>query len=78
MHDLGPRDAEPWVLLHGLASHRGLLAAAGAGLRRTARLLLPELSDVGGTVGPRPALAVADGAEIVHELVPAASFPGER
>lgn len=75
VHDLGPRDAEPWVLLHGLAATAASWLPLVPRLRRTARLLLPELSDVGGTVGPRPALAVADGAEIVHELI-VRLFPG--
>lgn len=69
VHDLGPRDAEPWVLLHGLAATAASWLPLLPHLRRSARLLLPELSEVGGTEGPRPALAVADGAEVVHQLI---------
>ncbi|HXO22590.1 MAG TPA: alpha/beta hydrolase [Thermoanaerobaculia bacterium] len=66
---LGPRDGEPWLLLHGMgsvaASWRPLLAA----LRRGCRLLVPELSALGGTQAPGGGLAIAQGATVMARLL---------
>lgn len=61
--------AEPWLLLHGLgataATYLPLLKGGLAG----ADLLLPELSALGGTRGPRPALGVPEAVERLAELL---------
>lgn len=69
VHELGPREAPPWLLLHGLgataASWMALLRAA----RRRHRLLVPELSHLGGTRGPAPAVQVAEAPTVLTALL---------
>jgi 2-hydroxy-6-oxonona-2,4-dienedioate hydrolase len=65
----------PWVLLHGLAATTAAWAPLVWRLRAGRELVLPELSSLGGTRGPRAALAVRDGVEVVAGLV-RALFPG--
>jgi pimeloyl-ACP methyl ester carboxylesterase len=66
---------EPWVLLHGLGSNALSWAPVARHLARArqpdrgSRLVVPELSIIGGTRGPRPGLAVAEGARVVAELL---------
>lgn len=68
-YEIGPRDGEPWVLLHGLGS-----VAAGWGpvmraLRRSCRLIVPELSALGGTRCPGEGLGITPAVEILTELL---------
>lgn len=68
-HEIGPPDGEPWVFLHGLGS-----VAAGWGpvmwaLRRDCRVLVPELSALGGTRCPGDGLGVARAVEILARLL---------
>lgn len=68
-YEIGPRDGEPWVLLHGLGS-----VAAGWGpvmraLRRDCRLIVPELSALGGTRCPGDGLGIDPAVEILAELL---------
>ncbi|HEV2851777.1 MAG TPA: alpha/beta hydrolase [Thermoanaerobaculia bacterium] len=68
-YELGPKNGEPWVLLHGLGS-----VAAGWGpvmraLRRDCRLLVPELSALGGTECPGEGLGIHPAVEILTELL---------
>jgi pimeloyl-ACP methyl ester carboxylesterase len=60
---------DPWLLLHGL----GATAATWLPLLRHglqgAALLVPELSALGGTRGPRPALGVRDAVVALGELL---------
>lgn len=68
-YEIGPKDGEPWVLLHGLGS-----VAAGWGpvmraLRRNCRLIVPELSALGGTRCPDQGLGVNPAVEILDELL---------
>lgn len=68
-YQIGPQDGEPWVLLHGLGS-----VAAGWGpvlrrLRGNCRLIVPELSVLGGSAIPGGGLGVRHGAEVVARLL---------
>jgi pimeloyl-ACP methyl ester carboxylesterase len=68
-YEIGPEDGEPWVLLHGLGS-----VAAGWGpvmraLRRDCRLIVPELSALGGTRCPGKGLGINPAVEILAELL---------
>lgn len=77
--EVGAEGGDPWVMLHGIGS----MAAAWTVLmrdprmRRAHRMLAPELSILGGSDVPGGALAVADGAAVVAELV-RRRFPGRR
>ncbi|HEY2740492.1 MAG TPA: alpha/beta hydrolase, partial [Thermoanaerobaculia bacterium] len=68
-YQIGPEDGEPWVLLHGLGS-----VAAGWGpvlrrLRRDCRLIVPELSVLGGSDIPGGGLGVRQGVDVVARLI---------
>ena len=69
LHELGPRDGEPWVLLHGMGSTGLSWAFVSGRLRRNCRLLVPELSTLGGTAGRRPSLDVRDGVRAVATMI---------
>ena len=60
---------EPFVLLHGLGSNALSWSPVARRLARTSRLLVPELSAIGGTRGPRAALDVASGPGVLAELL---------
>ena len=63
------RGGEPFVLLHGLGSNALSWSAVARRLAKTSRLLVPELSAIGGTRGPRAALDVAGGPAVLAELM---------
>ena len=63
------RGGEPLVLLHGLGSNALSWSPVARRWRRRDRLLVPELSALGGTRGPRPALDIAEGARVIAELL---------
>lgn len=68
-YQIGPEDGEPWVLLHGLGS-----VAAGWGpvlrrLRRDCRIIVPELSVLGGSDIPGGGLGVRQGVDVVARLI---------
>lgn len=67
--EIGPRDAEPWVLLHGLGSTSLAWSRVLRSLRHEVRFLVPELSALGGTVTPGDGLDVAAGVEAVEALI---------
>ncbi|HEY7213622.1 MAG TPA: alpha/beta hydrolase [Thermoanaerobaculia bacterium] len=67
-YDVGPRDGEPWVLLHGLGSVAAGWSPVMRALRRSCRLLVPELSALGGTECPGGGLDMRQGVEILTEL----------
>lgn len=74
---LGPRGGEPWVLLHGLgAMAAGWLPLARA-LKRDCRLVVPELSALGGSRVTGGGLAMGDGLPVLSALLDQ-QFPGER
>lgn len=68
--EFGPPGGEPWLLLHGLASTALAWWPAIPRLRRAGRrLLVPELSALGGSRCPEGGLAVRDGVEAAVELI---------
>jgi pimeloyl-ACP methyl ester carboxylesterase len=66
---LGRRGGEPWVLLHGLGSSVASWMPLFSELRPSCRMLLPELSALGGTYGPSAGLNPQQGAELVAHLI---------
>lgn len=66
---LGPENGEPWVLLHGLGAVAATWAPVLAALRGQCRLLVPELSALGGTVCPCDGLAIRPGARVIARLL---------
>ncbi|HSN89129.1 MAG TPA: alpha/beta hydrolase [Thermoanaerobaculia bacterium] len=66
---LGPESAEPWVLLHGLGAVAATWAPILTALRGNCRLLVPELSALGGTVCPGDGLAIRPGAKVIARLL---------
>lgn len=66
----GPDDGEPWLLLHGLASSALAWRPVVAQLARSGcRLLVPELSELGGSRLPHGGLAVSDGVAVAAALI---------
>jgi pimeloyl-ACP methyl ester carboxylesterase len=66
---IGPREGEPWVLLHGLGSIAATWSPVMRGLRRGCRLLVPELSALGGTRCPGDGLGIAPAIEMLEKLI---------
>ena len=66
---IGPRRGEPWVLLHGLGSIAATWAPVMRGLRRRCRMIVPELSALGGTRCPGDGLGIGAAVEILQELI---------
>ncbi len=75
VHELGAEDGEPWVLLHGLGSTGLSWHAVASDLRRDCRILVPELSRLGGSRVPEGGLNVAEAAAAAAGLI-AQRFPG--
>jgi pimeloyl-ACP methyl ester carboxylesterase len=68
-YSVGPADGEPWVLLHGLGAVAANWLPVMRALRRNCRVLVPELSSLGGTRAPRAGLGVLQGAWMVARLI---------
>jgi abhydrolase domain-containing protein 6 len=66
---IGPRRGEPWVLLHGLGSIAATWAPVMRGLRRGCRMIVPELSALGGTKCPGDGLGIGAAVEILQALI---------
>ena len=66
---IGPEDGEPWVLLHGLGSVAATWSPVMRGLRRSCRMLVPELSALGGTKCPGDGFGIQSAVEILQELL---------
>lgn len=66
---LGPESGEPWLLLHGLGAVAATWAPVLAALRGHCRLLVPELSSLGGSVCPGDGLAVRPAAGVLARLL---------
>jgi pimeloyl-ACP methyl ester carboxylesterase len=66
---------EPWLLLHGLGATSGTYLPLLRRLLPETEVALPELSELGGTRGPRPAPTVPEAAELVAEVA-RRCFPG--
>ncbi|HET9211909.1 MAG TPA: alpha/beta hydrolase [Thermoanaerobaculia bacterium] len=66
---MGPEDGEPWVLLHGLGSIALSWSPVMRRLRRSCRLVVPEMSALGGTRCPEFGIGVAASAEVLQKLM---------
>ncbi len=66
---IGPPDGEPWVLLHGLGSVAVMWSPEMRRLRRSCRMLVPELSVLGGTRCSGGGLAVAPALAVLAALL---------
>ena len=60
---------EPWLLLHGLGATAATWLPLLGSTLADADVLLPELSAMGGTRGPRPALGVREAVDRLSELL---------
>ncbi|HVT57571.1 MAG TPA: alpha/beta hydrolase [Thermoanaerobaculia bacterium] len=60
---------EPWLLLHGLGSVAASWGWVLRALSRDCRLVVPELSSLGGTRAPEGGLTVAQGARMAARLI---------
>jgi 2-hydroxy-6-oxonona-2,4-dienedioate hydrolase len=68
---IGRADAEPWVLLHGLGSVAASWGPVLRRLRGDCRMIVPELSVLGGSAIAEGGLGVRPGAEAVARLIEA-------
>ncbi|HYG63018.1 MAG TPA: alpha/beta hydrolase [Thermoanaerobaculia bacterium] len=66
---LGPEKGEPWVLLHGLGANAVSWYPVLRALKGECRLVVPELSMLGGTRGPRHGLGVAEASRVLADLI---------
>ncbi len=73
----GRRGGEPWLLLHGLGATAITWLPLARHLSRDCELVLPELSELGGSHGPRAAPTIGEAAELVAGLARTA-FDGRR
>lgn len=73
----GTPGGEAWVLLHGLGATAATYLPLLPQLQPACDLLLPELSTLGGTRGPQPALAIPQATSVLAELIEK-RFPGRR
>jgi pimeloyl-ACP methyl ester carboxylesterase len=67
--DRGGPDGEPWLLLHGLGSVAASWGRVLPGLGNHCRVIVPELSALGGTRSPKAGLDVAQGARLAAQLI---------
>jgi 3-oxoadipate enol-lactonase len=65
----GRPDGEPWLLLHGLGSVGAGWAPVTRALRRDCRLVIPELSALGGSRSPGGCLGMSQAAEVLARLI---------
>jgi pimeloyl-ACP methyl ester carboxylesterase len=68
-YSVGPAEGEPWVLLHGLGAVAATWAPVMRALGRGCRVIVPELSALGGTRAPRAGLGVMRGAWTIARLI---------
>lgn len=68
-YSLGPARGEPWVLVHGLGAVAATWMPVMRALCGECRLLVPEMSALGGTQSPRAGLGVLRGARMVAKLI---------
>jgi pimeloyl-ACP methyl ester carboxylesterase len=74
---VGPKGGEPWLLLHGLGSVGSSWMPVIRPLRRACRLVVPELSALGGTRAPEGGLGIRSGVEALVRLLET-EFPGRK
>lgn len=77
LYEIGPEEGEPWLLLHGLGGTALSWSPVLKALCRDCRLLIPELSTLGGTYGPHPAIQIAESAAVLSVLLDR-TRPGKR
>jgi 3-oxoadipate enol-lactonase len=65
----GRRGGEPWILLHGLGSVAASWGPVLRRLRRDCDLVVPELSELGGSTIEGGGLGVRQGAEVTARLI---------
>ena len=68
-YSLGPAKGEPWVLVHGLGAVAATWMPVMRALCGECRILVPEMSALGGTRAPRAGLGVLRGARVVAKLI---------
>ena len=68
-YEIGREDGEPWVLLHGLGSVAASWGPVLRRLRGDCRMLVPELSELGGSTISSGGLGVRQGADVVARLI---------
>lgn len=68
-YEVGSPDGEPWILLHGLGSTALSWNHVVRRMRKDARLIVPELSSLGGTQCPGGGLNVPEGARSIRDLI---------
>ena len=68
LYRAGRPGGEPWVLLHGMGATSATWLPLERHLRESCELLLPELSELGGSRGPRAAMTVPDGVAALERL----------
>lgn len=73
----GNANGEAWLLLHGLGATAATYLPLLPQLQADCSLLLPELSTLGGTRGPQPALGVSAATRALAELLER-EFPGRK
>lgn len=73
---MGPRGGEPWMLLHGLGAMAAGWLPLARGLKRQCRMVIPELSTLGGSRVTGGGLALGDGLPVLEALLDQ-QFPGE-
>lgn len=71
----GPEAGEPWLLLHGMGATSATFLPLLNVLQDDCSLRLPELSALGGTRGPRAAIALDEGVDILATVIDR-SWPG--
>lgn len=67
-YTMGRRNGEPWMLLHGLGSVAAGWSPVLRALRRGCRLVVPELSTLGGTRCPGGGVEVGTASETLEAL----------
>lgn len=65
----GTSGGEPWLLLHGLGATAATYLPLLPQLQGDCRLVLPELSTLGGSRGPDPALAIPQATGALAQII---------
>ncbi|MFQ5527269.1 MAG: alpha/beta fold hydrolase [Thermoanaerobaculia bacterium] len=68
-YEIGPSEGEPWVLLHGLGATALSWSSEIFKFRKQVRLLVPELSILGGTRSSGDGLNAVEGASVVTAAI---------
>jgi pimeloyl-ACP methyl ester carboxylesterase len=66
---LGPEHGEPWLMLHGLGSTALSWAQVARSMRADCRMVLPELTELGGTRVRGGAIGLGDSVAILAHLI---------